>query len=239
MKRIMIAFLLTVFFAGTAHAGYMLTWSLQYFSKADGGTGETTAVDFTGAYSFYLPSETELTAGPRLVQDTGSVRRNVISYKPLNLPFNSELFNGVAPDTLDTSKSGLTLLSYDDYSGTSSVVPFASVSFTRRDSGEDAESGVGYARGIEFYTNYFESYFEEIDYFDMMGLLTVGDVFMGTEYEYAMDENGVAMEGGLRYYFTATLTGMDSTTPIPEPSTFLLIGTGLLGLIVMRRKIVG
>jgi len=61
--------------------------------------------------------------------------------------------------------------------------------------------------------------------------------FSGVIDEVAMFDRALPAEEVILYYQTG-LNGLDLSTPIPEPSTLLLVASALVGLVAMRRKMI-
>ena len=62
-----------------------------------------------------------------------------------------------------------------------------------------------------------------------------GNYFTGLIDEVALLDRALPAEE-IRLYYQTGLNGRDLYTPIPEPTTMLLVTSGILGLAVFRRK---
>lgn len=233
MKRVFLALLLILGMATGSQAGYMLTWDIDYLSHTDYTTMSNTPFTASRSMSFYLPSEPALS---RLAygQTSSTHRHEGYKYYGVDIPYNAGLLYNVGPG-VHASEGGLfSIAAFEEFASGDTWVNIRFESWGQSGVWPDVISGREIMMGERYDT---ASYQAGVEYGDLFSYLSVGDVFYGSEGEY--ETNGVSYTPGSgAYFFNATLSSIDEVPDgvVPEPSTFLLIAVGLVGLVGMRKK---
>jgi len=229
MRQLLLALLLTFVTVSSAQAGTTLTWELTYQANSD-----------VESYSFYLPNESDLSQGRKGSFEWSDRISTHNSYLGLAMPM-PDVLTGLAsgPSMVPESPFGMVWLD------SSSVLAYGlwldeySLEFSTNEWFRDGEELYG-SQYITLRKKYYREYRASVEYDDIWGLLHVGDVFEGEANEELTYNNPYSRDPRSGSYdFTAKLMAItpDQTpVPTPEPSTFLLIGVGLLGLLGVRKK---
>jgi hypothetical protein len=231
MKKLLLALLFTFVTVSTAQAGTTLSWEITY--------PESTDVE---SYSFYLPNESDLSQGRQGYFEWSDRISTHNSYLGLAMPMPGVL-TGLAfsdPSMVPDSSFGMVWLDSSSILEDEVWRGEYSLEFSTSELFRDDEDRYG-SQHIALRKKYDREYSASVGYDDIWGLLQVGDVFEGEASEELTYYNPYSRDPrGGTYNFTAKLVaiGQDqSPVPTPEPSSFLLIGMGLLVLFGVRKKV--